>query len=290
MPTVRKVFLSFSYADRVEAEAIYQTIKDEGGRAFLSSKDRQPGSAIPDRVREELKRSDEVWLLLSPRSLRSEWVNLEYGAAWGLGKTIVPILFDLSAEELPAVLRQTEAFRYHEVAELVERTFPRGSRHRGEHAADYTRIDRHLADREIIPATHVAQQYTFHGQPEAGLPLLEYIRDNADPTDENYYTILGNLGHTLVDLGRNREALSYYARVRTYNDGRTFFPWHAFGAAAAHLREGEVEEAKSMMRLAATLPNYDAEVRKVAERYRDLVRYIVHPNGRIGDTESREGR
>jgi hypothetical protein len=80
------VFLSYASQETNEARAIYDLIVAAGGKAFLSEKHLKAGEDFAESIRMALISSAEVWLLLSPNSLRSEWVASESGAAWGLGE------------------------------------------------------------------------------------------------------------------------------------------------------------------------------------------------------------
>ena len=88
------VFLSYASTDQIEADQIYEAIERAGGKVFLAGKNLRPGDDFAEEIRNALWSSREVWLLVSPNSLKSDWVISEWGAAWALRKRIVPILFD----------------------------------------------------------------------------------------------------------------------------------------------------------------------------------------------------
>jgi hypothetical protein len=95
------VFLSYASADSKEASQLYDSIVSAGGTAFLSEKALKAGDDFEETIRTALHASGELWLLLSPNSLRSEWVISEWGAAWALRKPIIPILFRCAPAEVP---------------------------------------------------------------------------------------------------------------------------------------------------------------------------------------------
>jgi len=68
-----------------------------------------------------LLRSEEVWLLATPESLRSEWVTTEWGVAWALGKNIVPILLGCTLNALPLRLQVREHFLFEEHEEEIDK-------------------------------------------------------------------------------------------------------------------------------------------------------------------------
>jgi len=117
------VFLSYASTDGREANMILQAIERTGGRAFIAEKVLEPGEDFAERIREALCSSRELWLLVSPNSLKSEWVLTEWGAAWALRKKIVPILLRCDIGQLPERIRQRQCIDFHNHLELVNRTF-----------------------------------------------------------------------------------------------------------------------------------------------------------------------
>ena len=117
------VFLSFAVSEQAEADKIYTDILAAGGRAFLSKKSLTPGDDFADAIREAILATTEVWLLLSPASLKSEWVLTEWGAAWGLRKPIVPILYRCSPQDVPGRLARLQCIDLHRYPELIRSRF-----------------------------------------------------------------------------------------------------------------------------------------------------------------------
>ena len=96
---------------------------DEASSALRSD---QPPLVVDVRERDEfeegaikdaLKKCHNFWMLVTPDSLRSEWVITEWASAWALDKNIVPVLFRCGPEELPARLRAYQSVDFH----MVER-------------------------------------------------------------------------------------------------------------------------------------------------------------------------
>lgn len=115
------VFLSYAKTDQTEADTLHQAIISAGRTCFLAAKSLIPGDDFADTIRAALRASREVWLLVSPDSMRSEWVTTEWGAAWALHKEIVPILLRCSFEQLPSRLRSLHGTDFHKYPELIER-------------------------------------------------------------------------------------------------------------------------------------------------------------------------
>lgn len=121
--TAMNVFLSFSSQDRAEAERVREVIIAAGGTAFMSSKDLSPGDYFAEKIRAALHDAQEVWLLLSPSSLKSEWVMTEWGAAWVLQKRIIPILYRCSLEMLPTRLSTLQCIDLHDCERFAKERF-----------------------------------------------------------------------------------------------------------------------------------------------------------------------
>jgi len=117
------VFVSHSLADKKEADKIYIAIMTAGGRAFASEKDIEPGEDFAEEIRKAISFSRELWLLVSPNSINSDWVISEWGAAWVLRKKVVPILLRCGPEQLPDRLRRLHCIDFHEYPDLVNNTF-----------------------------------------------------------------------------------------------------------------------------------------------------------------------
>jgi hypothetical protein len=117
------VFLSFADANRDEARLIEAKLTAVGQNVFLSPKELRPGDDFADRIRDAIHDSGEVWLLVTPQSLKSEWVTTEWGAAWVLRKIIVPILFRCDPDDLPARLKRLQCIDLHSIDDYITERF-----------------------------------------------------------------------------------------------------------------------------------------------------------------------
>jgi hypothetical protein len=113
------VFVSFSSQDGGHAERLAEEIRKAGGTPFLAAKDIAAGDDFAERIRDALEASGELWMLVTPHSLTSEWVMSEWGAAWALRKRIVPILLRCAPQQLPDRLQRLQCIDYHQVDQFV---------------------------------------------------------------------------------------------------------------------------------------------------------------------------
>jgi len=121
-----KIFISHSTKDKWAARRIAEDLHKIGATTFLDEKDISSGQSLDESIKEHLKDSNDFLILLSPSSLKSEWVLLELGGAIALEKKIVPILLYVGANEVPQIITLklardiNEIDRYYkEVSDLI---------------------------------------------------------------------------------------------------------------------------------------------------------------------------
>ncbi|MEO6724476.1 MAG: toll/interleukin-1 receptor domain-containing protein [Blastocatellia bacterium] len=122
-PYTYDVFVSYSSLDEKEADILHQEILAAGGKAFLSSKNLKPGDDFVEEIRIRLQSSRELWLLVTPNSLKSEWVLTEWGAAWMSRKKIVPLLHGCRPADLPDRLNKIQCIEFYKRHFLIKNTF-----------------------------------------------------------------------------------------------------------------------------------------------------------------------
>ena len=115
-----EIFISYAHQDEPRAQRIAQKLNARKIRYFLAPKGIQKGDAFKGRLRGALAGAREIWVLLSPDSLKSEWVTTEWGAAWVLEKRIVPILYRCSPDALPDRLRDLQVADLDEIDTVIE--------------------------------------------------------------------------------------------------------------------------------------------------------------------------
>jgi hypothetical protein len=91
-----------------------------GIATFRDDRDIDGGEEIPDRLKSEIARCDELVVLLTPDSVHRDWVLLEVGAAWGCEKRIVAILCHTKVVRIPAMIRSRKAFHLNELDRYIE--------------------------------------------------------------------------------------------------------------------------------------------------------------------------
>lgn len=88
------IFVSYSSRDRRFATLLLSRLSSHPDVSIFSTKDLSAAGDVRHRIRAELEASNAFLVLLSQRSVESNWVLFELGAAWAIGKPIVAVLMD----------------------------------------------------------------------------------------------------------------------------------------------------------------------------------------------------
>ena len=96
------VFISYSVKDSSLAKELESKLAKLGIKTFLAEKSLEIGLRWQGQIQQAVRDSRMLVVLLTPNSVKSSWVMLEAGAAWGLEIPLVPVLAYVKPEELPA--------------------------------------------------------------------------------------------------------------------------------------------------------------------------------------------
>ncbi|MEM9271923.1 MAG: SUMF1/EgtB/PvdO family nonheme iron enzyme [Cyanobacteria bacterium P01_F01_bin.143] len=108
-----RIFISHSHADQVIAKKLVDyllaalTVGDADIRCTsVSGHKLPPGKNIEGQLKKEINGDIALIGILTQSSLRSQWVLFELGAAWGMGKLVIPVLgAGVKKEDLPGPLK-----------------------------------------------------------------------------------------------------------------------------------------------------------------------------------------
>jgi len=103
-----KVFISYARSDSDEAERLVKALQSANVAGWMDHADIAAGGSISSVVRDALRQSSAVIVLLSPSALHSQWVQFEIGAAEALGNEIIPVIVsgEHLEEQFPEILRK----------------------------------------------------------------------------------------------------------------------------------------------------------------------------------------
>jgi hypothetical protein len=116
-----QVFVSHATADKWLAKVICERIEGTGATTFRDDRDINGGDDIPEEIRRQIKQSREIVVLLTPESIKSQWVTLEIGAAWGKSKRmkIIVIMCHITVEPIPGMIKNKKAFSVNEMEDYL---------------------------------------------------------------------------------------------------------------------------------------------------------------------------
>jgi len=103
------VFVSYSHSDTAIAKELTASLESLDLKCFNAEKCLSSGSLWEEGIRVALHRSTVGLIVLTPNSLGSKWVMCEAGAFWVLGKSVVPALMYVSANDLPELVTKHQA-------------------------------------------------------------------------------------------------------------------------------------------------------------------------------------
>lgn len=110
---IMRVFLSYTAADKDFAKQLASHLSNQGCDVWDPSDQLFPGDNWPLKIGEALKESKAMVVLLSPESMKSEWVRGEIQYAIGdrnYEGRVFPVLVR-QTEEIPAIFRQFNILR-----------------------------------------------------------------------------------------------------------------------------------------------------------------------------------
>jgi hypothetical protein len=114
--------VSHASADKWLATTFCEKIEATGATTFRDDRDIQGGDDIPEQIRDEIKRSRELVVLLTPDSVNRPWVLLEVGAAWCWRKNyrIIPVLCHVTVDAIPGIIKGKKGFHMNEFDQYLK--------------------------------------------------------------------------------------------------------------------------------------------------------------------------
>lgn len=101
------VFISFDFRDLLTARKIAEALERSGMKAYIAERV-QSGDEFSEEIRKAIMMSREMCVLCTSVSLENIWVATEWGAAWALGRNIVPIKSGVEWNQLPERLSRRQ--------------------------------------------------------------------------------------------------------------------------------------------------------------------------------------
>lgn len=116
-----QVFVSHATSDKWLAKVLCEKIEAVGAKTFRDDRDIDGGDDIPEEIRKQIKRSQEIIVLLTPHSINRPWVTLEVGAAWGRSKRvrIVMVMCHVDVDPIPDMIKSKKAVSLNEIDQYL---------------------------------------------------------------------------------------------------------------------------------------------------------------------------
>jgi len=111
------VFVSHATADKWIARMLCEKIEETGAKAFRDDRDINGGDDIPEEIRRQIVKSNEMIVIFSPESFNRPWVLLEIGAAWGRRQKtrIVAVLCHVEVDNIPDIISSKKTISINDV-------------------------------------------------------------------------------------------------------------------------------------------------------------------------------
>lgn len=87
----------------------------------VKSIDAAESESIRTKIRNELRKADEVIVILTKNSMDSPWLLYEMGYATSLGKQVTPLIQGIEPKELPEIIKQMEYVKYADLDRYINK-------------------------------------------------------------------------------------------------------------------------------------------------------------------------
>jgi len=94
------VFISHSSLDAWIANVMAEKIKAAGAECWLDEKDLAGGDIIVDDIIRGIDACQEAIVLISPNSVKSQWVSFEIGGVRAQHKRVTPVLNNVKLQQM----------------------------------------------------------------------------------------------------------------------------------------------------------------------------------------------
>ena len=119
---MHNAFISYSSKDEEIAMQLHGVLKMAGIDTFMAALSIAPGTNWAEAIFDNLAKANWVFFLATKNSCESQAVQQELGASLASKKSIIPILVDIEAEELPGWVDRYQAIDIHKAPEVLRST------------------------------------------------------------------------------------------------------------------------------------------------------------------------
>ena len=112
-------FISYSAKDERIAAQLHHALRMAGIETFMAGISIEPGKKWTEEIFSNLKDAGWVFFLATKNSCASQSVQQELGASLVQAKTIIPVLIDIEAKELPGWVDRHQAIDFKKAPEQL---------------------------------------------------------------------------------------------------------------------------------------------------------------------------
>ena len=116
-----KVFISSARRDIDLARDLAQRLEKAGVNVLLPAVSSDTGEDFAAKINNDLRKADEVIVILTPNSLDSKWLLFEMGVATSLDKQLTPLVQGVEPKELPPIIKQMDYVKYADLERYISR-------------------------------------------------------------------------------------------------------------------------------------------------------------------------
>lgn len=122
------VFISHSSLDAWIAKVMVEKIEGLGAECWLDEKDLAGGDVIVENIIRAIDACHEAIVLISPNSVKSQWVPFEIGGVRAQHKRVTPILNNVQWQQMAPMrdIRGIELNRFDEFPAQLKRRISQG--------------------------------------------------------------------------------------------------------------------------------------------------------------------
>jgi nucleoside 2-deoxyribosyltransferase len=115
----KKIYVSSSQRDSDLAHDLAIRLDKAGLKVTTPLGNIDAGDNIKNKIIEELRKADEIVVILTKNSVDSKWLLFEMGYATSLGKHLTPLIQGIEPEELPEIIKQMEYVKYSDLDKYI---------------------------------------------------------------------------------------------------------------------------------------------------------------------------
>ncbi|HEX8649602.1 MAG TPA: toll/interleukin-1 receptor domain-containing protein [Pyrinomonadaceae bacterium] len=116
-----KVFISSARRDIDLARDLAQRLEKAGVNVLLPAVSSEAGDDFAAKINSDLRKADEVIVILTPNSLDSKWLLFEMGVATSLDKQLTPLVQGVEPKELPPIIKQMKYVKYADLERYISK-------------------------------------------------------------------------------------------------------------------------------------------------------------------------